>query len=64
LKVNDENSRIRVQHPDPNPDISQRHGSADPESTPKCHGSGTLVVLDNKSIRQIKCNLHKSDTKF
>jgi hypothetical protein len=57
LKVNDENSRIRIQDLDPNPDpgsgsesrsgsMSQRHGSADPNpgsgSPLKCHGSATL----------------------
>jgi hypothetical protein len=36
LKDNDENSRSE------SGSISQRHGSADPGSTPKCHGSATL----------------------
>jgi hypothetical protein len=33
LKVNDENSRIRIPDPDPDPH-SQRHGSADPDPDP------------------------------
>jgi hypothetical protein len=32
LKVNDENSRIRIQDPDPNPDpLVKRHRYADPD---------------------------------
>jgi hypothetical protein len=37
LKVNDENRRIRIQDPDPNPDPLVRG------MDPKCHGSATLV---------------------
>jgi hypothetical protein len=36
LKVNDENSRIRIQDPDPNP--SQKHGSEDPDPDPPQNG--------------------------
>jgi hypothetical protein len=44
LKVNDENSRIRIQYSDPDPLVR----GMDPRiririPTPKCHGSGTLV---------------------
>jgi hypothetical protein len=36
LKVNDENSWIRIQDPDPGSgSISQRHGSADPDPSPR-----------------------------
>jgi hypothetical protein len=43
LKVNDENSRIRTQ----DPATSQKHGSADPDPPPKCHGSATLVKMSS-----------------
>jgi hypothetical protein len=49
LKVNDD-SRIRIQDPDPDPNPDPLVRGMDPRirisgsgSTPKCHGSGTLV---------------------
>jgi hypothetical protein len=45
LKVNDKNSRIRIQDPDPDPLVRgmdpRIRGSG---STPKCHESGTLLM--------------------
>jgi hypothetical protein len=38
LKVNDENSRIRIQDPDPYPLVR------DMDPIPKCHGSATLII--------------------
>jgi hypothetical protein len=46
LKVNDENSRIRIQ--DPNPDPEARIRGSRFGSTPKCHGSGTLIGNSQK----------------
>jgi hypothetical protein len=33
--------------------ISQRHGSADPDPTPKCHGYGTLVKFITQICRSV-----------
>jgi len=46
LKVNDENSRIRIQDPDPDPEARIRGSGFG--STPKCHGSGTLIGNSQK----------------
>jgi hypothetical protein len=48
LKVNDENSRIQIQDPDPDPNPDPVVSGMDPRtgSTPKCHGSGTLLPVN------------------
>ncbi len=54
LKVNDENSRIRIQNPDPGSgsesgSICQRHGSADPEIDSQIYTKYCTTLSQNKS---------------
>jgi hypothetical protein len=50
LKVNDENRRIRIQDPDPDPLVRSMDPRSGSGSTPKCHGSITLIETLKKSL--------------
>jgi hypothetical protein len=52
LKVNDVKSRIRIQDPDPDPGSESESGS-----TPKCHGSATLLPRNKKNLAVFKENI-------